>query len=211
MQLMAGLILLLVVSGAAATTAAGGSEKLFGYREIVNNDLSLFPQWLSVLERNIKETTPKGSCESTKFNQCHLKEWNDFLAKLRPLPPDEQIKQVNLYANKKPYVLDIENYGVPDYWATPLEFLAHSGDCEDYAIFKMLSLKRLGFPVDDMRIVIVQDTNLRVAHAVMSLKRNGDILILDNQIPQVMSDKDIFHYVPIYSLNEKHWWMHLPN
>jgi predicted transglutaminase-like cysteine proteinase len=211
MQFIAGLVLLLMVSGVAATTATGGSEKLFGYREVVNTDLSLFPQWLSVLERHIKETTPKGSCESTKFNQCHLKEWRDFLARLKPLPPAEQIKQVNLYANKKPYVLDIENYGVADYWATPLEFLAHNGDCEDYAIFKMLSLKQLGFPVDDMRIVIVQDTNLRIAHAVMSLKRNGDILILDNQIPQVISHKDIFHYVPIYSLNEKHWWMHLPN
>jgi predicted transglutaminase-like cysteine proteinase len=72
-------------------------------------------------------------------------------------------------------------------------------------------LKQLGFSVDDMRVVVVQDTNLRISHAVMALNRNDDILILDNQIKQVISHKDIFHYVPVYSVNEKNWWMHLPN
>jgi predicted transglutaminase-like cysteine proteinase len=200
---------MLVVGGVDA--ASVGTEHLFGYQEIYKNDLSLFPQWLSVLERHIKETTPPGDCESTQFNQCHLKQWRNFLAKVKPLPPAEQIGAVNLYANERPYVLDIENYGIVDYWATPREFLQHNGDCEDYAIFKMLSLKQLGFSVDDMRVVVVQDTNLRISHAVMALNRNDDILILDNQIKQVISHKDIFHYVPVYSVNEKNWWMHLPN
>lgn len=191
--------------------ASGGAEHLFGYQEINKNDLGLFPQWLSVLERHIKETTPQGSCESTQFNKCHLRQWRDFLAEIKLLLPAEQIRRVNLYANERPYVLDIENYGIVDYWATPLEFLQHNGDCEDFAIFKMLSLKRLGYAVDDMRVVVVQDTNLRIPHAVMALNLNGDILILDNQIKQVISHKDIYHYVPVYSVNEKHWWMHLPN
>lgn len=209
MWFMAGFSLVLVSgSGIAASGVKGG---LFGYQEIYKNDLKLFPQWLSVLERHIKETTPQGSCESAQFNQCHLKQWRAFLGEIRPLSRAEQIKRVNEYANARPYVLDIENYGVIDYWATPLEFLQHNGDCEDYAIFKMLSLKQLGFAVDDMRVVVVQDTNLRIPHAVMALNQNNDILILDNQIKQVISHKDIFHYVPVYSVNEKHWWMHLPN
>jgi predicted transglutaminase-like cysteine proteinase len=74
----------------------------------------------------------------------------------------------------------------------------------------MLSLKLLGFNVETMRIVVVQDTNQRIAHAVMSLARSDDILILDNQIEEIISHRDIYHYVPVYSVNERNWWMHLP-
>lgn len=122
-----------------------------------------------------------------------------------------QVKLVNKYANEKAYTLDIENYGVLDYWAAPKEFLINSGDCEDYAIIKMLSLKWLGYNIDSMRVVIVQDTNLRVPHAVMAIKSNNDIFILDNQIEEVISHTDIFHYVPVYSVSENAWWMHVPN
>lgn len=75
----------------------------------------------------------------------------------------------------------------------------------------MMSLKQLGFDVNKMRVVVVQDTNQRIAHAVMSIDMSSDILILDNQIEEVISHRDIFHYVPVYSVNENSWWMHLPN
>ena len=208
MQLFMGLALILTFTGTGTATAAG---HLFGYQEINKQDLGLFPQWLSVLERHILETAPQGDCDSSRFNQCHLQQWRAFIAEIAPLPSAEKIRRVNIYANEKPYVLDIENYGIVDYWATPVEFLQHNGDCEDYAIIKMLSLKQLGYAVEDMRVVVVQDTNLKIPHAVMALNQNDDILILDNQIKQVISHKNIFHYVPVYSVNEKNWWMHLPN
>jgi predicted transglutaminase-like cysteine proteinase len=184
---------------------------LFGYHEIQKQNLSLFPQWLSVIERHMLNQADSKSCRSNKFNQCHLKQWQQFLKSIRKLPSSQQIKQVNKYANEKTYILDIENYGVTDYWATPLEFLTNNGDCEDYAIIKMLSLKWLGYDIDTMRVVVVQDTNLRIPHAVMAIKSNNDILILDNQIEEVISHADIFHYVPVYSVNENYWWMHVPN
>jgi len=184
---------------------------LFGYQEIQKQNLNLFPQWLSVLERHILNLKDAGSCQSTKFNQCHLKQWQSFLKGIKHLSVSQQIKQVNRYANEKEYILDIENYGVADYWATPKEFLTNSGDCEDYAIIKMLSMKWLGYDTRLMRVVVVQDTNLRIAHAVMAIERNNDILILDNQIEEVISHAAIFHYVPVYSVNENNWWMHVPN
>ena len=69
----------------------------------------------------------------------------------------------------------------------------------------------LGYDAGSMRVVIVQDTNLRIPHAVMAIEDDEDILILDNQIEEVISHADIFHYVPVYSVNEKNWWMHIPN
>ena len=194
-------------TGSVRTTPAS----LFGYKEIQKQNLILFPQWLSVLERHILNQKDADSCRSAKFNQCHLKQWQAFLKGIKHLPVNQQIKQVNKYANEKEYILDIENYGVVDYWATPKEFLGNSGDCEDYAIIKMLSMKWLGYDINSMRVVVVQDTNLRIAHAVMAIERNNDILILDNQIEEVISHAAIFHYVPVYSVNENNWWMHVPN
>lgn len=171
----------------------------------------MFPQWLLVLERHLLNVKDSSNCKSTQFNRCHLKQWQHFLKSIKQLPVMRQIKQVNQYANQKEYILDIENYGIADYWATPQEFLINKGDCEDYAIIKMLSLKWLGYDIDSMRVVVVQDTNLRVPHAVMAINNNNDTLILDNQIEEVISHTAIFHYVPVYSVNEGSWWMHVPN
>ncbi len=209
--LIALFLLLNFTAGPAAWSASSSVSGLFGYQEIQKQNLSIFPQWLSVLERHLLDLKDSRSCQSVQFNQCHLKQWQAFLKSIRQLPVLQQIKQVNKYANEKEYILDIENYGVNDYWATPKEFLVNNGDCEDYAIIKMLSMKWLGYDVEAMRVVVVQDTNLRIPHAVMAIKNNNDILILDNQIDEVISHVDIFHYVPVYSVNEHHWWMHVPN
>ncbi len=210
------LILLFLLTNSNAWSARLGSDSaahagLFGYQQIQKQNLNLFPQWLSVLERHILNLKDARSCQSTRFNQCHLKQWQAFLRGLKSLPVEQQIKQVNRFANERKYILDIENYGIADYWATPKEFLNNNGDCEDYAIIKMLSMKWLGYDTNMMRVVVVQDTNLRISHAVMAIENNNDILILDNQIEEVISHADIFHYVPVYSVNESSWWMHVPN
>lgn len=186
-------------------------SSLFGYKETPRSNLEMFPQWLSVLERHIKTNVPEGQCKTRMLDTCHVKRWHAFLKSVRNLPPLEQIKQVNEFANEQDYILDIDNYGVEDFWATPKQFLYNNGDCEDYAITKLLSLKQLGFDVAKMRIVVLQDTNLRIPHAVLAVDINNDMLIMDNQIEEVVSHKHIVHYVPIYSVNEKKWWMYLPN
>lgn len=208
MQYIATLLLITISFSAVAVN--NPAIALFGYKESPRSNLNLFPQWLSVLERHMKEMATEGLCDARVFNRCHMREWLSFLQSISDLSADEQIRMVNGYANKKDYILDIENYGLDDYWATPKLFLQNNGDCEDYAIIKMISLKRLGFDVNKMRVVVVQDTNQKIAHAVMSIDRYDDILILDNQIEEVISHRNIFHYVPVYSVNERSWWMHLP-
>jgi predicted transglutaminase-like cysteine proteinase len=203
-----GLLVIPVFTAVAGTS--GNTVGLFGYQQIEKHNLSLFPQWLSVLERHVLDTQKTGDCESRDFNKCHLAEWQSFLSSIRTLPDMEQIKRVNRYANSREYILDSENYGVTDYWATPKEFLINNGDCEDFAIIKMLSMKWLGYDVEKMRVVVVQDTNLRIPHAIMAIDKDNDTLILDNQIEQVISHLNVFHYVPVYSVNENSWWMHVP-
>lgn len=176
----------------------------------MRSNLELFPQWLSVLERHIREQAPAGNCETRQLDQCHVERWMAFLKRIEPLPQAQQIIKVNQFANQSEYILDIENYGVEDYWATPKEFLYNSGDCEDYAIIKMMSLKLLGIDMRKIRLVVLQDINLRIPHAVLAIEADDDVLIMDNQIEEVVSHRHILHYVPIYALNEDKWWMFLP-
>ena len=183
---------------------------LFGYRQTPQTDIRYFPQWVQALERHLTDDLREGDCSERRINRCHLAEWQSFLQRIRALSAREQIEQINRYANNKDYVLDIENYGLEDFWAVPREFLFNGGDCEDYSITKLFSLRWLGYSMDDMRIVVLQDTNLRVAHAVLALASGNDILILDNQVQQVISHREIIHYAPVYSINDKQWWMHTP-
>ena len=192
------------------TNAAAFSAGLFGYSESEQLDTQTFGQWIQVLERHLQIDIPEGNCSESVLNLCHMRDWLAFLEGLRERPAAEQLEAVNRYANQKNYVLDIDNYGLEDYWAVPREFLYNNGDCEDYAITKLFSLRWLDFSASELRIVVLQDTNLRVAHAVLAVAEQNDILILDNQIEEVISHHDIVHYLPVYSINEQHWWIHLP-
>ena len=133
-----------------------------------------------------------------------------YLAHVERETRQRQLNLVNLYMNTHRYIIDPINWGVPDYWAIPNEFLRKFGDCEDYAIAKYLSLRALGWSAEDMRIVVLQDTNLGVLHAILVVNFQGRDLVLDNQITLVIDANKVHHYMPIYSINENGWWRHTP-
>ena len=122
----------------------------------------------------------------------------------------DKIIAVNAYMNRKRYIIDPRNYGVRDYWATPAQFLSRNGDCEDYAIAKYMSLRSLGFKDSQLRIVVLQDLNLDLAHAILVVYHNGRAYVLDNQIETVVPADRVYHYKPYYSINEHYWWLHRP-
>jgi predicted transglutaminase-like cysteine proteinase len=186
---------------------ATAEAKLFGYQEQRKEGFTIFPQWVSVMRRH--ESDP-AALENCPANLCRAAEWQQLIAALRGRSPREQIAGVNAFANRFRYVLDQDNYGQSDYWAIPREFLTFGGDCEDYAIIKYFSLRQLGFPPESLRIVVVQDANLRIPHAVLAVYSRDDVLILDNQVREAVSHRSIAHYIPVFSLNERNWWMHLP-
>jgi predicted transglutaminase-like cysteine proteinase len=182
---------------------------LFGSREVRSASLGPFQKWTGMLERQRDERgLYDGSCTARRFNRCHLQEWRELLRDIAALEPLAQLDAVNAFMNRAPYVTDPVNYGVPDYWATPFQFLIKDGDCEDYAIAKFASLRQLGFRNDQMRIVVVDDVNLRVPHAILVVYIGGRAYVLDNQISRVVPAEVINHYRPIYSINEQAWWLH---
>ena len=201
-----------ICSAAAAAAPAGAataSPHLFGSRETRSFNIAIFPKWNGALNRYFSERPlAEAPCTSTAFNRCHLREWNAFLAGLQGRDRRSQVEEVNAYMNRQRYLTDLRNYGVSDYWATPGQFFSRDGDCEDYAIAKFLSLRALGFGNDMLRVVVLQDLNLRVGHAILVVFLDGESLVLDNQVRRVVRAETIRHYQPIYSINEEYWWLH---
>jgi len=201
--------LISLVEMTSNTAMAQARPPLFGSQETPSPQISLFPKWKGTLQRYFSERNLANEpCESSFFSRCHLQEWTTFLKEVSGKTRLQQIHAVNAEMNRTRYVVDPRNYGVPDYWATPQQFLRRDGDCEDYAISKYLSLKALGVPTSEMRILVVQDLNLRLAHAILIVYHNGRALILDNQIKSVVDTSVVRHYKPIYSINENFWWLH---
>lgn len=184
----------------------------FNTTEIRRDSLTPFSKWTSVLRRHAEEFARLSNppCLVTKFSACHWQEWLDLIETAKTRPPRERLDMINTYMNRQPYVFDITNWGVEDYWETPGEFFARDGDCEDFAIAKYLSLRRAGFAIDQLRLVILRDMNLRTDHAVLVVMLEGETLVLDNQIPQIVPASTIHHYRPVYSINETNWWLHRP-
>ncbi|MEE8202762.1 MAG: transglutaminase-like cysteine peptidase [Alphaproteobacteria bacterium] len=184
---------------------------LFGTNEVRSTNLAPFPKWTGVLDRYFAEVDlAQGACGAETFNACHLRDWTRFLEGLRGADAMTQLERVNRYMNRAPYITDPRNYNVDDYWATPRQFFGRDGDCEDYAIAKFMSLRALGWDNDHMRIVVLKDLNLDIAHAVLVVYRDGLAWVLDNQIGEVVAADRIRHYRPYYSINEDSWWLHRP-
>jgi predicted transglutaminase-like cysteine proteinase len=212
MTAILGLLAALLGTGLAhaATPSIGTVEpSYFGSTEIENTRIAPFTKWTDMLARyHAEEVEDAGPCRPTPILPCFHADWLKLLAGLKSRPVMEQLDVINRTMNRHPYITDPVNWGVPDYWAAPDQFLRKDGDCEDYAIAKYLSLRHLGFDADRLRIVVLQDLNLGVPHAVLIVFVNGTAMLLDNQISDVIPASAVHHYRPIYSINEKAWWLH---
>lgn len=177
----------------------------FVNREVQSSNIQMFPRWTGMLDRtNAEAHTLDNICGPAQHTPCKLREWKDFLESLKSRPVLEKIRAVNEFLNHYPYIEDVANY-----WKTPYEFQRLSGNCKDYAIAKFMSLRALGLSNDVMRITVLRDLNLGgIIHAILVVSVDGKTYILDNQIKQVVSTDKVYHYVPIYSINEEHWWQH---
>jgi predicted transglutaminase-like cysteine proteinase len=202
--LIAAVVALLGVCGSTNAAAAIKLDQptgLFGSRELHSTNLQMFPKWRDLLARYAED---KRRCQTAACG----KEWRTLIERLRGDDRMAQLRVLNEALNKKPYVDDIANWGKADYWETPFQFLHRGGDCEDFAIAKYFALAELGVPADDMRIVVVQDRNLGIAHAILVVSAVGKSWVLDNQISKVVPAASIHHYRPVYAVNANGWWLY---
>lgn len=189
----------------AAVPAFAATNPLLDQNQVGSNDITPFTKWTGVLPRY--EQQHAAAANECIGEGCLNQKWETLLTNLAGEPVQEQISAVNAFFNTMKYVSDQENYGVADYWNTPYELMARGGDCEDYAIAKYISLKRLGVAENDMRIIIVHDQSLAgELHAILEVKQPEGAVILDNQSHAVLPVASVTHYQPVYAINESKWW-----
>tara|TARA_B100000609_G_scaffold180187_1_gene160567 strand:- start:467 stop:1114 length:648 start_codon:yes stop_codon:yes gene_type:complete len=205
-------VMVLVMTLAAPAFAIAQPQRLFGTVEFKSGNLQALPKWLDILDK-LKEENKTFSACAADFNACSspvMRHWYEFEKNARTLKTDrEKIKAVNDYVNNWPYKNDISAWQKSDYWATPSEFFANSGDCEDFAITKYFLLTRLGIAKDRMRLVVVNDTLRQIPHAVLAVYTEDDILILDSLVNAALSHKRFLQYIPYYSVNKNSRWAHI--
>jgi len=105
---------------------------------------------------------------------------------------------VNENINKTIYYADDQNWGQEDYWATPKEFYAKGGDCEDYAISKYFALRKAGIPAKDLMMTNILLDDGDTNHMVLMYKD----FVLDNIVSGVTPVNEYLDFKLVYKFNE---------
>lgn len=210
--LVAGLLLSVMLPPDSARAQAVAPE-VFGFTPMpipAQPDLKPYTKWIDMVRR-MKENPDWENEDCTQvFNSCPQREWRKVLTKAKGDSEKDQLDDVNRFLNQFDYVPDTVNWGGIDYWETPKEFFAKGGECKDYSISKYFTLRILGWPSDKLWIIVLQDLNLNVTHAVLAAKLDDRTLILDNQVPDLVDQSRIRHYRPIFGLGESGWVIYRP-
>jgi predicted transglutaminase-like cysteine proteinase len=97
---------------------------------------------------------------------------------------------------------DLALYGAADVWRSPLALLAEgAGDCEDYAIAKLVTLRLTGIAADDLRLVILRDLGRNEDHAVAAVRLDGNWLLLDNRRMAMVEDGQARQVRPLFVID----------
>jgi predicted transglutaminase-like cysteine proteinase len=193
---------------AAAAPAFAQATLVYG-DEPRSTDLHRFTRWVDALNKAGSDMFQASQrCASGDQGYCFLLQYDGYLRDVARLAPRDQVEAVNRFVNQMTYVEDQQNYGVSDYWASPLEFFRNSGDCEDFAIAKYIAFHSLGFTDDQVRVWVVRDIRRDVNHAVLTIALDGRTYVLDSLTDTVMDASEVDRYQPIYSINASAWWLH---
>jgi predicted transglutaminase-like cysteine proteinase len=133
-----------------------------------------------------------------------------FASALRGQDAFDRLEAVNRYVNARvTFTDDRRQYHVADLWSPAGETLRRGrGDCEDYAIAKLQMLRNAGFADRDLYLVIVKDLVRRADHAVLVVRAEGRMLLLDNGTDRVADAANAQDYRPVLSFNAGHVWTH---
>lgn len=161
-----------------------------------------YPKWTSMLERHRQKNLFE---RDDALLAAGGMTWGRFRSQMQDKSEMDRIRAVNSLWNKRPWKSDAANWREQDRWTTPLEFCYKGGDCEDYAIAKMFTLKALG--VDCPMRVAVGERKGR-GHAVLVVCVDGRNLVLDNESDRILEEGE-YDFRLAYSLDDQSAWVHL--
>jgi len=143
--------------------------------------------------------------------KARIQSWGRLIDDSENLDEAAKLKAVNSFFNGAlVFTDDMTVWHQEDYWATPVEALYKgAGDCEDYAIAKYVTLRRLGVASDKLRITYVKALIQNQAHMVLTYypTPTADPLVLDNLIPQIKPASQRKDLLPVYAFNAEGLWL----
>ncbi len=216
-------LFLLASSGRAATPSSDehkaqpGTARsqlpfgVFGSLEFATNATKGLGEWRDVTAAVDRERALYARCDEASSDcPANLLDWRASLKTWSALAGEAKLAAVNAYVNARiRYADDAAVYGVEDFWASPAKSLGRRGDCEDYAIAKYESLRALGFAERDLRLVILKDLRRGIGHAVLSVRLDGRLYILDNQKARPFLHETVAYYAPVFSINREGRWINI--
>lgn len=126
------------------------------------------------------------------------------------------LTQVNNFSHRHYiYAEDQLQFGKNDYWASPAELMAsRRGDCEDWAIFNYVSLRHMGIPDAQLRLVYVRAaiggpySSVSQAHMVLAYYPDSaeEPLIIDSLIADILPASQRSDLSPVFSFNAEGLW-----
>lgn len=152
----------------------------------------------SALEACITDKAACISAEAVRFRR--------MMELAQPLPPREQLSLVHHYFNAITWTTDAR-----DTWSTLYHTaVTGAGDCEDIALAKYQTLRRLGWAADDLRILIGWDGQEKDWHAWLAVRDDQHVLILDS-IMGLQRPSAYRHARIVYSISDQGVWDHAPD
>jgi len=153
--------------------------------------------------------TPAAACADAASRDAALQSMVDALAQASVF---DRLRAVNRFFNRFTYRSDRELWGREDHWASPAELIERgAGDCEDLAIAKYFTLRRLGFAVSSLRLTYVREMRTGRSHMVLLYLRPGaDALVLDSLEERLRPLAAHADLVPVYGLNEERVTVSVP-
>jgi len=142
--------------------------------------------------------------------EARIRHWQDLIHENNAEAELAKLEVVNNFFNGARFVNDETQWNKRDYWATPIEFLAHdAGDCEDFSIAKYFTLKEMGLDISKLRITYVKALSLNQAHMVLAYYPTPDSepLILDNINKIIKPASQRQDLRPVYSFNADSLWL----
>ncbi|WP_263146295.1 cysteine protease LapG [Pseudomonas alcaligenes] len=140
-----------------------------------------------------------------------IDDWQRLLASNAEQSEEDKLRAVNRFFNHElRFVDDSTLWGKDDYWATPVEALLRgAGDCEDFAIAKYISLRRLGVANEKLQITYVKALRLNQAHMVLTYYAQPKAvpLVLDNLVEAIQPASQRTDLLPVYAFNGEGLWL----
>jgi predicted transglutaminase-like cysteine proteinase len=136
--------------------------------------------------------------------------WAAILRDTQGLARPAQLEAINHWVNARiSFADDATRFHIADRWADAAQTLAQGrGDCEDYAIAKMKLLEAAGVSRRDLYLVIARDLVRRADHALLVVRSEGRLVVLDSNTDRIVDSLAAQDYRPVMSYSGDNAWIH---